>query len=288
MEGIAAVKVFAKKGLGLAKLFRNWHRGVKRDGSSFGYWNACKWHSVPLWNQICSYAGKKGRLRPVKVQLHGKPVWLRPATSDYYIYQQVFRDKEYANIDRIGDAKFILDCGANIGLASIYLLNLFPSSRILAVEPDPENASLCRQNLLPYGTRAIVLQGGVWSHCGRLAVVTSEFGAAQKCGMQVRPIEPGDRTSEPGVEAFDIPSLLARGGVEEVDILKIDIERSELVVFSTSYEEWLPKVRNLLIELHDADCSKVVFSALNGFDYQLSERGDVTYCLNLRVRRALN
>ena len=65
---------------------------------------------------------------------------------------------------------FILDLGANVGFASAYFLNCFPESRILAVEPDEGNVEMCRTNLEPYGERAQVLHGAVWSHNTRLSL----------------------------------------------------------------------------------------------------------------------
>jgi FkbM family methyltransferase len=275
------MKVFFKKTIGFLKLLKSWYSGIRQDGPFFGYWHALHWHSIPLWYQICYYIGVRPRVSPIRVKLHGKPIWLRPRTSDYYIYQQVFRDEEYSNVDGVTDVKSVLDCGANIGLASIYFLNRFPGSRVLAVEPDPDNALMCRRNLLAYGSRAKVLQGGVWSECGRLTVVPSEFGPGQKCGMQVRRFQRGD-PEEATVDGFDVSSLMAYGEIDQVDILKLDIERSELTLFSSSPDLWLPRVRNLVIELHDEECSRAYFSALERYDYRLSSRGDLTYCLDLR------
>src|SRR5262249_47044026 len=151
--------------------------GVLRDGPCFGYRGAFRWHSVLFWDQVRSYAALPRRARPVIVRLAGKPVWLRPWTSDYACYQQVFREQEYAGVEGIGDPRIIIDCGANIGLASIYFLTRFPECTVLAVEPDPENVSICRHNLLPYGARAKVVHGAVWSDRGRLTVVPSTFGS---------------------------------------------------------------------------------------------------------------
>jgi FkbM family methyltransferase len=273
--------MFFKKAIGFLKLLQNWYSGIRQDGPIFGYWHALHWHSVPLWNQICSHIGLRPYVGPIRVKLYGKSIWLRPRTSDYYIYHQVFRDKEYANVDGITDVKFVIDCGANIGLASIYFLNHFPGATVLAVEPDPDNASICRRNLLAYGSRARVLQAGVWNKCGQLTVVPSEFGPAQKCGMQVRQFQHGD-PEEAMVNAFDVPALMDYGGMDQVDILKLDIERSELALFSSSPELWLTRVRNLVIELHDEECSRAFFIGLKGFDYRQSLRGDLTYCLDLR------
>ena len=46
----------------------------------------------------------------------------------------------------------------------------------------------------------------------------------------------------------------------------MDIETSEKQVFSSHYEEWLPKVKNIVIEFHDFlldGCSKTFFTAIN-------------------------
>lgn len=279
------MNVLFKKVIGFLKLLRRCSAGIQQDGAVFGYRNALAWHSTPLWNQICYYANLMPRTNPIRVQLCRNPIWLRPGTSDYDVYQQVFRDEEYGDVETDTEIKYILDCGANIGLASIYFLNRFPDSRVLAVEPDPENASICRRNLHPYGTRATVLEGGVWGSCGRLKVVASEFGPGQKSGMGVRPLRNGD-SDNAVVDAFDIPSLMAAGGFEEIDLLKIDIECSERNVFSSSADRWLPRVHNLVIELHDEACRRVFFSAMKEYNFRASSRGDLTYCLDLKVAGA--
>jgi FkbM family methyltransferase len=269
-----------KKTIAFLRLLKRVFLAVLHDGPCFGYREALRWHSVLFWDHVRSYAGLPRRGKPVSVRLAGKPVWLRPWTSDYNAYQQVFREQEYAGVEGIGDLRIIIDCGANIGLASIYFLNRFPECTVLAVEPDPENVLICRHNLQPYGGRAKVVRGAVWSDRGRLTVIPSRFGLAEKWSMQVRPFQSGD-PEQTAVDAFDVPSLMACTQVGQVDLLKIDIERSELVLFSSSTEQWLPRVRNLVIELHDEECSRAFFSALEPYDYRLLHRGDLTYCLNL-------
>lgn len=263
---------------------RNLISGVRNDGPFFGHTDAFRWHTTPLLNQVRYYLGARPLSKPIDVRLHGTfPVWLRPLTSDYSAYRQIFREREYANVDEAEQVEFVLDCGANVGLASIYFLQRFPRARVLAVEPDPENVAMCRRNLAPYGERAMVLQAGVWSHSTRLAVLQSPFGAAEKWGVRVRPFSIGD-PAETSVDAYDIPALMAHAGVQKVDVLKIDIERSELEVFSSTHERWLPSVRNLVIELHGEDCARAFFRALEHYEYRLSHRGDLTYCLDLKPR----
>ena len=71
-------------------------------------------------------------------------------------------------------------------------------------------------------------------------------------------------------------------GEEQVDLLKVDIERSELELFGSSSSAWLPKVRNICIELHGRDCTEVFLDALKGFDYEPGRSGELTLSINLR------
>ena len=42
------------------------------------------------------------------------------------------------------EPRFILDCGANVGYTSAYLLTRFPTAFLIAIEPDPGNAEILR------------------------------------------------------------------------------------------------------------------------------------------------
>lgn len=71
------------------------------------------------------------------------------------------------------------------------------------------------------------------------------------------------------VEALDVRSLIDMSGIERVDLLKVDIERGELAVFGESAESWIPKVRNICIELHGKDCEEAFFHALRALTMSL-------------------
>jgi hypothetical protein len=75
---------------------------------------------------------------------------------------------------------------------------------------------------------------------------------------------------------------MAPGGA--IDLLKIDVEGAELPLFTSNFESWLARTRNLVIELHDGECSDAFFRALKGYDYQLERSGDLTLCKNITPR----
>jgi FkbM family methyltransferase len=206
---------------------------------------------------------------PLIVRLQG--------SSDVLVLGQIFIDDEYAPLQYISSPRFIVDLGANVGFASAYFLSCFSSAKLLAVEPDPSNVAACRRNLEPFGDRAKVIQGAAWSECTAL-----RFASPPRRGHEWgnRVVKAADATAR-AVQAWDLPTLIENAGVDSIDLLKIDIEGAEAEVFSRGPLEWLRKVRNLCIELHDADCELAFFTALSGYKYDLSHSGELVILRNL-------
>jgi len=210
------------------------------------------------------------------------PVLMRMGTSDRQVFGQVFIEREYETLE-LDHPKTILDLGANVGYASAYFLSRFPGCKVVAVEPDPGNYAVCCRNLAPFGERAKVLHAAAWVERTRLVLERGAFRDGRDWTAQVREASVAGQESGT-IEAYDLPSLISLCKVPEIDLLKIDIERSELELFSRNSENWLPRVRNLCIELHGADCEEVFFRALSRFSYDLSSGGDLIVCQNIHFR----
>ncbi len=176
----------------------------------------------------------------------------------------------------------ILDLGANVGYSSALFLSLFPGAFVLAVEPDPLNAELCRRNLAPYGDRAKIVEGAAWHKRGRLALSRGTFGDGREWATEVRAPRVGETAN---VVAFDIPELLEMCPRKNIDILKVDIEGSERALFSFNAGEWLPCIRNICIEIHGAECQEAVATALADYDYKTSRSGEYTLYLGVTSRQ---
>ncbi len=199
------------------------------------------------------------------------------------VFRQIFACEEYACLRDLTDVEFVIDLGANVGYSSAYFLNCFPNARVLAVEPDDRNVAICRDNLTAYGKRAILLHGAVWSESTRLCL-SKDRSAGEWATQVLRPVDgaSGD------VQAWDVDSLIDITGSAQVDLLKVDIERAELAVFGHRAKRWLPRIRNICIELHGQDCQDAFFGALADFEYDLGHSGELTICRNLRAKSAAN
>lgn len=258
--------------------------------ASFYKWGTTiGWQAAWTWtlHQISAALGfAQSTVLSLKPDSTRHPVQVRLGdSSDFRVFRQIFQFQEYACMRDLPDPRVILDLGANVGYASAYFLSRYPQARVIAVEPDPGNFEQCRRNLAPYGNRAQVLLGAVWSRRCKLALSSSGFRDGREWSIQVRD---SSGTPEDGnVNAWDIPSLLQLAGADSVDLLKVDIERSELEVFNAASAEWLPKVRNICIELHGSDCEEAFTAALVPFDFEPQSSGELTIARNIQLKSSL-
>ena len=111
----------------------------------------------------------------------------------------------------------IVDLGANIGAASVWLARRYGASKLVAVEPVPENAELARINLARIGIDATVLRGAVGATQGMSRFALSEDSTWGKLGP--KGVEVPLLTPQLMIDRFPAS--------ERIDLVKIDIEGAE-------------------------------------------------------------
>jgi FkbM family methyltransferase len=214
------------------------------------------------------------------------PVYCRPSTSDAHVFHQIFIEREYGCLDDLDTRAecLIVDCGANVGYSSAYFLSRFPACRVVAVEPDPENFALLRKNVAPYGERVLPIRAGIWSHPASLKLRDERVEEGNEWNQSVRECEPGEPAN---FKALSVGSILDASGFGRIAVLKMDIEGAEAVVFAGGHEDWLPRVDNLVIELHAYSpfgATHAVFGkAVEGTDFAITESGELTVCRRPRA-----
>lgn len=217
---------------------------------------------------------KIGDIKSIKLPNIKYSISLRKQTSDIQVFHQIFLNREY-------DIKFnstdvIIDAGANIGLFTIAMKNRYPESTIICLEPDVENYSVLTQNVSHY--EGIFCQNcGLWSTDTKLKVF-DKYGHG-KMGIVVE-----EDNVYGNVQGISLESILKKYSIQTIDVLKVDIETSEIQLFSNGYQQWLPKVKTIVIELHDwmgVECAKPFFEAINKtftkYEYSISGENTIIY-----------
>jgi FkbM family methyltransferase len=206
---------------------------ANKRGGTQDWIKSVGWRAAVTWT-VFRIKKRLGFRQPAELKIKPRqvrhPVAIRlGGSSDLSVFFQIFVFEEYACMRDVPSPSFIVDLGANVGYTSAYFLSCFPDARVLAVEPDPDNFELCRRNLSPYGDRAQVVLGAVWSQRSRLILSRGTFGEGLDWAIQVRPCEGKEDVAT--VDAWDVPSLLELAGEEHIALLKVDIEKSELELF---------------------------------------------------------
>jgi FkbM family methyltransferase len=227
--------------------------------------------------QLTGWRGHADYVLHPRTALHS--IRLRPRSSDHDAFYQVFIFGEYACLEENAEVDLIIDCGANIGCSSAYFLSRYPYSRVIAVEPDPENCAQLRRNLAAYGARATVVEAGIWPQPAKLVASEVAYRDGSAWTRQVREARTGETG---GIQGVDVATLLADSGAERISILKMDIEGTEALVFAGSHEAWLDKTDVLLAELHDdsyfGSASAVFFPAMDRHHFTICRSGELRVC----------
>jgi FkbM family methyltransferase len=231
-----------------------------------------------LKGSALSFRLKLGNLNNIKVPDFKYPVSLRKGTTDYHAFYQILLHDQY-------NFKFpivpvtIIDGGANIGLASLIFKNRYPESIIVAVEPDYGNFAQLVNNIKSYKNIHPV-RAGLWPKKAFLNI-TNKYGYGD-WGMVTEEVS---EETEGTIDTITIPEIMEQFHFSTIDLLKLDIETAEKELFENNYEIWLPKVKIIVIELHDLFCKGTGRSFFNAItktfpDFSFYQFGENSIIVN--------
>jgi FkbM family methyltransferase len=166
----------------------------------------------------------------------------------------------------------ILDCGGNLGLASLFFKRRFPSAHITAYEADPALFRMLRANLDANGARDVeAVHAALWTSNGRVT-----FQAEGSDSGMI-----GTLSGAVAGTTVDVPSLRLRDLIERdpngrIDLLKLDIEGAEDAVLADC-EPVLHRIGAIVMDLHefepaDRQAPRVLeLLTRSGFTYAVDE-----------------
>lgn len=200
---------------------------------------------------------------------------------DQGIVNEVIKDDCY-NIDglnyRVKKAQCVVDIGANIGVFSALVHNLNPECKIWAVEPNPNNLGILKENI---GSYAKVIDKAITSDGKPVRMAMTDGGIPNTVSCRTegnRPtMDASDFTNDQVVEVESVrfDEMLKLYDIPRIDILKIDCEGCEEQLLASS--DIKNSVKFIVGEFHQHREFEMLFNwAAPTFEMRiLSQRGSV-------------
>ncbi len=204
----------------------------------------------------------------------GGSLTLRGKSSDFRVFDEIFLKEQYDSHLLPKKPEVILDAGANIGLSSVYFATRFPSSKVFALEPENSNFQILSRNTNDF-ENIIPLKKALWSHSTDLSLSNP---SAEKWAFS---FTESRQSSDELYKAISIEEFMIDYSINEIDILKLDVEGAEKYIFSSKID-WISKVQLIIIELHDRiipGCSREFFSAISEYDFEEHQKGENFFLL---------
>jgi FkbM family methyltransferase len=223
-------------------------RRVHRWASALGLFEALRFEIV--W----SFRQKHVRVR---VPGFAEPFLLRRwkydyESSDWQVFEQVFVQREFESYEPI-EPSLIIDGGAYVGFSTAFYAKKFPNAKVIAIEPSHDNSELLRKNCRGFENVAVI-EGGLWPVSGFLRIANPDAPEwAYRC-------EETEENSVGAIRAVSINEIMDQEGFQRCDLLKLDIEGAEELLFLDS-KKWLPRVDAILVETHGANAEAAIHAA---------------------------
>lgn len=208
---------------------------------------------------------------------------LRRGTSDLMVFKQIILDKEFKNVVNLIQQQGIkidkiIDAGANIGLTTLYFKQYFQDAEVLCIEPDRKNYEQLHENLnINKVNHVEVLEAGVWSYSGWLEMDFS-FRDGKEWARRLKPLG----NEKGSIPVFTISELLEKKQWDSIDLLKLDVEGAEEVIFSQVENlDFLQRTRVVTIEVHNLyQVGHKVIAALQSYDFKIYLSGELVVGVN--------
>ncbi|HXU46443.1 MAG TPA: amino acid adenylation domain-containing protein, partial [Thermoanaerobaculia bacterium] len=216
---------------------------------------------------------------------NGLAVVQRNRTETEFLYDEIVRRESYFRHGiELSPGARVFDVGANIGMFVLEVARRCPDAEIYAFEPIPPTFEILRHNVALHAPRARLFDCALgeaegeaeFTHFPHLSLISGRFPDARRerrvvggfARRELAASEQGGEISDSMVdELLDVrlnheryarpletlSGILRETGVDRVDLLKLDVEKSEEAVLDgIALEDW-PKIRQAVVEVHDED-----------------------------------
>ena len=215
--------------------------------------------SIIQWYYLVHFCDTNRESRLKTLKLRGfvvKEITVRSNSSDVWLTANLLvgRQKEgfegdYDKVIEIVEMNFapegkinVIDAGANIGLFALLVKNRYPDADVYLIEPDKDNYMLLKKNMSKL-SGIHLFEAGLWYKDAYLEIINPE---ATDWSKRVAEVSDGE-----GIHAVTIDDIIEENNIDDISVVKMDIEGSEYYVFKYGSEKWIKRSRSIVIETHD-------------------------------------
>ena len=224
-----------------------------------------------------------------------------------YLYDEIFRRQAYLRHGiTLKDGDCVFDVGANIGLFTLFANQICRQPKIYAFEPNPSACEILTANASLYAPNARIFPCGL-SNESKTATLTFFPGFSLFSGFYADPLAEKELVktylaNQQKAEASEMADVIADNddlldmrfssrtieaplralseiieeeGLESIDLLKINVEKSELDVLRGIEEADWAKIKQIVLEADTKDNLQAITILLEGHGYDLSIDQDV-------------
>ncbi|MER6119405.1 FkbM family methyltransferase [Streptomyces sp. NPDC001743] len=202
-----------------------------------------------------------------------------------HFYEDIFDHRTYAkNGISLPDGATVVDVGGNIGLFTLFAHYEAKDVRVFTFEPAPPMFELLSQNVAEHGVNAHLFNIGISDteaeadftfyprssgmssfhpdeaeekHNLRTIIANQQKADAD---AEVAELVSSDELIDVRFEAIEftatlrpLSAVIREQGIERIDLIKIDVQKSERQVIDGIADEDWPKIQQMVLEAHDAD-----------------------------------
>ena len=199
------------------------------------------------------------------------------------------------------DGSCVFDVGANIGLFTLFVQQRYPNAQVYAFEPIPPICETLRNNIDLYGMKAHLFQYGLSNRTGEaeftfyphFSAMSGAYANTQEDEEVTRATlrNEGELLAQYSDELLanrfksetftcqlrTLSEVIRENAIQHINLLKIDVEKSELDVLNGVHEEDWQKIEQIVVEVHDQhEHLALVMDLLRRHDYYLTvEQADL-------------
>jgi FkbM family methyltransferase len=215
-----------------------------------------------------------------------------------FLYQELFVEQSYLKHGiKLKAGACVFDVGVNIGMFSLFVSGVCQQAKLYCFEPLPPAFHVLQANASLYAPEAKLYECGLsnrsaqqsFTYYPQASLISGQYAEAsdkrEAVKRYIRNEEHGEGLEEGMLEELlddrlqtetyecrlrTLSEVIAEEEIEQIDLLKIDVEKSELEVLEGIDEgDWL-KIKQIVAEVHDVDGRlEVVQNILQKHGYQV-------------------